>query len=172
MSKKVGSGNHDNYPTAYDEVVVREIMEAHTGAGTARELSRELGIAMPTFMLWQREKPEFKEMVRAVRAIADDQVEASLHERATGYIETTEDKAYERDEKTGKMVISKRTVKEHHVAADTAAAKFWLGNRRKEDWTERKVVEVEHKHGDLLKRIEQEVLDLPEDEYEDVTPDE
>jgi hypothetical protein len=148
-------------PTIYDEATVLATLYSHTGAATARELSVELGISTGTFAQWQRQYPAFKAAVAEVRSYVDDAVESALAKRARGfdYLEISTS--------TGPKGTTV-TEKEVFVPPDVGAAKFWLTNRRREAWTERKTVEIEGGLKAALDRVA-EVLDLDLSDWEDVT---
>ncbi len=96
--------------------------------GAESDLPRRLNLSAATLRRYRKKYPEFAAMLDECRAeaatLADDQVEAALFRRATGY--DTEDNESPR-----------------HIPADVKAAIFWLKNRRPELWRDRKVVALD-----------------------------
>lgn len=78
----------------------------------------------------------------AAREEPDDNVEAALYKRATGYnvpvVKHFKLRRVEYDEATGRKISEKEelveTMEEEHVPADTRAQIFWLINRRPARW--------------------------------------
>lgn len=78
----------------------------------------------------------------AAREEPDDEVEAALFKRATGYnvpvVKHYKLRRVEYDEATGRKISEKEELVEveetEHVPADTRAQIFWLINRRSERW--------------------------------------
>jgi hypothetical protein len=142
------------------EFVLRTVYE-HKGSATARELSRALGVSTATLSGWMREHPEVEAAVREVRSFADDAVESALFKRAIGYeldvVEKTETT-------TAKGTFSSTKTRVDHIPPDVGAAKFWLANRRRGKWADRKVVEVEASLTAILDHVA-EVLDLDPSEW-------
>lgn len=95
--------------------------------------------------------PEFAEALERWKLKADERVEASLYERATGYSHPdTHISAYQGE------VIETPTIK--HYPPDTQAAMFWLKNRRPDRWSDKVDVavrgQVEHKHLHLVSEVD------------------
>lgn len=147
--------------SGFDEKLIIDTIYDHAGNATTRELSRELGVSSSTLVRWMKEFPAINSAVREMRSYVDDAVESSLAKRAIGYsvVETT---IKEDDE----SIVT--TTKDVHIAPDVGAAKFWLSNRRREDWADRQVVEIE---GGLKVAIAHaaELLELDPGEWKDVT---
>lgn len=141
----------DNYgnPVVIETLIKTLTENAHkAGAGTASKLSRMLGIPIPSFHRVMRDSAEFRAAVVDIRGTADDKVEASLYDRAVGYT-ATEVRKTEGLDKNG-MRVESETVVEKEIAPDVGAAKFWLINRRPDDWAERQEVEVTGGYRDHL----------------------
>lgn len=177
----------------YDMLAEYDVNEPSMSPGTNAQIARFLGIGPTTLTSWLNEYPDLLKAILVIRREADDQVEASLFQRARGY----EVKA--RDVKTEKFVVSASSIiaaipdlegrddigdivlpgvkiteteKTTHVAADVGAAKFWLTNRAPEDWTEKKTLEVvDERWGKLLDKMAAEIHELPPDQYEEIEDD-
>lgn len=95
---------------------------------TKKKIAAEIGITLAQFDRWCAESPELEQAANTHPRLIDALVEDALYKRAVGY-KTTED-TYRRED--GDMVLVSRTVKD--VPGDVNAQKFWLSNRRYEDW--------------------------------------
>ena len=93
-----------------------------------KKIAAEIGITSAQFERWCAESPELEQAANTHPRLIDALVEDALYKRAVGY-KTTED-TYRRED--GDMVLVSRTVKD--VPGDVGAQKFWLSNRRYEDW--------------------------------------
>lgn len=102
---------------------------------TDQELADMLGVCVRTISYWRNSKPEFAEALKSGKAESDERVERSLYARANGY---------EHDEVDIRVVAGEvvQTPIRRYYPPDTAAAIFWLKNRRPEQWREK--VELEH----------------------------
>lgn len=111
-----------------------------TGEGkNKQEISEVLGIARSTLDDWRAQYPAFSVAFVLGAEDANDRVERSTFERATGYTHPEE-----------KLLVVNGEVERHHVTAhyppDVAAIKFWLTNRRKDRWSDKQKIE----HGGTL----------------------
>ncbi len=102
---------------------------------TNEQLGVAFGVRERTISRWIADRDDFREAVLAGRDGADSAVAVSMYNRAKGYTIKTERAFHHR----GK--VTKVKVREH-IPADVGAGKFWLTNRRRQDWGER--VGVEH----------------------------
>jgi hypothetical protein len=104
------------------------------------DIANTIGVARSTFDEWRKNYPEFSAALQQGEEDADIRVERALFERAVGY----------QHPETKLMTVSRgegmgSVVERHEVTMiyppDTAAAKFWLTNRRLDRWQERQKVE-------------------------------
>ncbi len=99
-----------------------------SSGGAESDLPQRLNLSAATLRRYRKKYPEFAAMLDECRAeaaqLADDQVEAALFRRATGY--DTENEEHSR-----------------HVPADVKAAIFWLKNRRPDLWRDRRVIALD-----------------------------
>ncbi len=102
-----------------------DIREFLLSGGREADLPRRLDVSASSLRRYRRDYPEFAQLLDECRTIlselADDQVEAALFKRATGYDISDGDKC-------------------RHVPADIKAAVFWLKNRRPQLWRDRREV--------------------------------
>src|SRR6516225_8333043 len=91
------------------------------------EVADILGISLATPYRWKLEHPGFSRVFKLGKAEADDRVERSLYSRAIGYDYVAEKPAMTR---RGQKTMQYRA----HIPPDTAAAVWYLKNRRPDRW--------------------------------------
>src|SRR6516162_4680655 len=91
------------------------------------EVADMLGIGLATLYRWKLEHPGFSRVFKLGKAEADDRVERSLYSRAIGYDYIAEKAAMTRH---GQKTMRYR----QHIPPDTAAAVWYLKNRRPDRW--------------------------------------
>ena len=72
-------------PTEYQAAFVEIAAQMCANGATDMELADEFGVSVTTIYNWRAKHPEFLTAVKTPKGIADDRVERSLFERATGY---------------------------------------------------------------------------------------
>ena len=117
-------------PTDYD---VKFCETAHALAqqgATDREVAEALDIHEATLYRWKHSHPEFSEALKLGKEAADNRVEQSLYRRAVGYtFDSIKIMQYE-----GDVIVEPFA---EHVPPDIGAIKFWLQNRRGDNWKEK-----------------------------------
>ena len=91
------------------------------------EVADMLGIGLSTLYRWKLDHPAFARVFKLGKAAADDRVERSLYSRAIGYDYIAEKAAMTRH---GQKTMRYRA----HIPPDTAAAVWYLKNRRPDRW--------------------------------------
>lgn len=124
-------------PTKFNEALARRILALAKEGKTQEQIAEEVGIGLATLKNWKSDKPDFRAAVDASRNVADDLVEAALFARATGYSHPVIDVFFNKD--TGEILTEEST---KYYPPDTAAATFWLTNRRKKRWQNSQKVDV------------------------------
>lgn len=141
-------------PSDYREEYAEQAAKLCALGATDDELADFFGVHRATIYRWKHEHAEFCDAVKTGKEIADERVERSLYQKATGY-NVTEEQAVKIKVEQHKESVEVVEV-EKHVPADTTAAIFWLKNRRSGAWRDR----VDHEHGitpdlaALLQRID------------------
>ena len=91
------------------------------------EVADMLGIGLATLYRWKLENPAFSRVFKLGKAEADNRVERSLYSRAVGYDYLAEKAVMTRH---GQKTMRYRA----HIPSDTAAALWYLKNRRPDRW--------------------------------------
>lgn len=133
MAKNPDKGGR---PTVYDPEQHPKLARELTAKGrTTADIAEVFGVARSTFIKWQSEHVEFSVAINLGREDRTDRVERALFERAIGYVHPAE-----------KIVVVDheicRVPYDEHYPPDPAALKFYLTNRRSQDWQEK--AEVKH----------------------------
>ena len=122
-------------PSEYRVKYIERAKEMCSNGATDAELAEEFGVSVTTLYNWRAKYPEFLEALKIPKRNADDRVERSLFERATGY--TRESVKIFYDSKTGRTIEVPFL---EHVPPDPTAMIFWLKNRRPKEWRDK----IEH----------------------------
>jgi hypothetical protein len=136
LGNKRGLGNYGGgRKTVYSPrlaVVARKCCERGM---TDIEVADILGVGLATLYRWKLDYPAFSRVFKLGKAAADDRVERSLYSRAIGYDYIAEKAAMTRH---GQKTVRYR----QHIPPDTAAAVWYLKNRRPEQWRD----SLRHEH--------------------------
>ena len=139
MSSK-GAGR----PTKYKPEYVAQAEKLCALGATDIEIADFFEVDVRTLYRWKGEYEGFCQSIKAGKDIADERVERSLFSRANGY---------EHDEVDIRVVGGElvQTPIRKFYPPDTAAAIFWLKNRRADRWRELKALELGNKDGETFK---------------------
>lgn len=126
-------------PSLYNAEFHPKLVRALAMRGlTDEQISIELEISVATLNNWKKEYPEFLESLKEAKEGPDDQVERSLFERATGYVNKNAVKIF-MPANADQPVYAPY---EEHVAPDVTAQIFWLKNRRPKVWRDKQDVSM------------------------------
>jgi hypothetical protein len=115
-------------PTDYRPQYCATAAEMFVDGGTDIEVADTLQVSVSTLYRWKARYPEFRDAMELGKEAANKRVERSLYNRAVGYsFESVKVFQFE-----GSPVIV--PVREH-VPPDVGAAKHWLANRDRENWS-------------------------------------
>ena len=120
-------GRPSLYKPEYAEQAHAHCLLGATNAGLADAFE----VAPRTVDNWIANIPEFAKAVRDGRTVADARVARSLYERAVGYQYTVEQTVLHRGEE-------RKLTNTVHYPPDTGACIFWLRNRRRDVWGDRR----------------------------------
>lgn len=174
MSRK-GIPNKTN---KYETVIQPRLLEIQKWCeeGLTNDIICErLGIAESTWYEYQKNYEILSELVQASKSVMDSKVENALLKTALGF-EYEEIKTIIEEDKNGKKRTRIEKTKKYMPPNPTAQA-FWLKNRKRDDWGERKEIIFDTKAQELerkslfLQMINDEVVeadysiaDIPNDE--------
>lgn len=127
-------------PTDYKPEFVEQARKLCQLGAVDMEIADFFDVNVATIYRWKLDHDDFCEAMKVGKEIADTRVERSLYQKAVGY-DYKEEQAHKIKEEQYKESIEIVEVTKHNPA-DTTAIKFWLINRRKEDYRER--TEIDH----------------------------
>lgn len=132
-------------PTVYKEEYAEQAAKLCALGATDDELADFFEVHRATIYRWKLDHPEFCDSIKSAKSVADERVERSLYQKATGY-EVTEEQAVKLKVDQYKEEVEVVEVRKH-IAAETTAAIFWLKNRRPTDWRDVKAQEISGPNG-------------------------
>ena len=106
---------------------------------TDKQLAALFDVKESTINNWKIDFPQFLESIKAGKAEADNEVERSLFERATGY--TCKDVKFA----THEGQITDFQEYDKHFPPDVTAAIFWLKNRKPKQWRDKQEIDYTEK---------------------------
>jgi len=112
-----------------DEFIVQAEKLCKLGA-TDIEIADFFNVDVRTLHRWKLESDKFRHSIKTAKEEADKRVERSLFARATGY------EHYDTDIRVIEGKVVETPIRKHY-APDTAAAIFWLKNRKSADWQDK-----------------------------------
>lgn len=124
-------------PTDYRPEFVDQAKELCANGATNDQLAEAFGVSKQTLYNWRASHPEFLDAIKLNKEVADELVERSLYERATGYVHDSV-KIF-CDAKTGEVT---QVPYREYFPPDPTSMIFWLKNRKREQWRDR--VDNEH----------------------------
>ncbi len=144
----------DPAPEFKREYIERARDLSSRGAGMG-DLAAAFGVSIWAIKLWRTVHAEFGQAIKLGREVADDRVEMALYEKAIGYSFDAV-KPMVVSQGRGEPAVIEEYHYTEHVPPDTAAARYWLNNRRPELWKER--VEQTNVNKDDVKQLTDEEL--------------
>lgn len=134
-SEPIGPGR----PTLYRPEYAEQAEKLCRLGATDADLADFFGVTKRTIERWRSMHQQFCRSVTIGKEDADNAVERSLYQKAVGY-----------EQEAVKIFMPAGAAKpvyapyREKVAPDTAAAIFWLKNRRKDAWRDRTEQDVKH----------------------------
>ena len=125
------NGEHGNskYKAEYAEKAYKLCLLS----ATDQQLADFFEVSVSTLNLWKEKHPKFSESLKAGKEEADAKVADSLYNRALGYSHQDTHISNYQGEITKTEIIK-------HYPPDPTSAIFWLKNRQRQHWTDRKEV--------------------------------
>lgn len=139
-------------PTSFKPEFVKQAAKLCALGATDFELADFFGVTVQTLNRWKISRPDFCSSIKVAKEEADNRVERSLYNRATGYSYQSE-KIMTVAQGGGVSDIERVAITEH-VPPDVTAQIFWLKNRRKDDWRDRQQLEHTGKDGGAIETVE------------------
>lgn len=124
-------------PTAYKEEYAKQAEKLCQLGATDQEIADFFEVSVRTIYRWKADHDEFCQSLKSGKEVADERVERSLFQRATGY-EQDEVKIFMPANAEAPVYAPYRA----KIAPDTTACIFWLKNRRPDLWRDK--VQQEH----------------------------
>jgi hypothetical protein len=155
-----------NKTNKYETVIQPRLLEIQKWCeeGLTNDIICErLGIAESTWYDCQKNNSFLLELVRMSKSVIDTKVENALLKTALGY-EYEEIKTIIEEDKNGKKRTRIEKTKKHMPPNPTAQA-FWLKNRKRDEWSERKEIifdtkgQEEERKRLFLNMINDEIVD-------------
>lgn len=131
-------------PSKFGKVDLNQVKILAEKGFTDAEMSSFFGVTEQTWNNWKKAHPSFFESLKTWKEVADQKVEHSLFERATGY--SHEDTKFATFE--GKITDAQPFTK--HYPPDTTACIFWLKNRKQAEWRDKTEHDVSVKDCELI----------------------
>jgi hypothetical protein len=110
---------------------------------TDADLAEAFGVTTVTIWRWQSEHEDFCNALIVRKGEFDDRIERSLAQRAVGYSFSSEKVFNYQGE-----IVRAKTIE--HVPPDPGAAKLWLTNRRRSEWSDTSKHELTGANGEKL----------------------
>ncbi|MDE2101767.1 MAG: hypothetical protein KGL39_31260 [Patescibacteria group bacterium] len=118
-------------PTIYEPRFCKIAAKLCSQGAINQDLADAFGVAIITIYDWKKRFPEFASAIDSAKDEKDSHVERCLFERATGILVEGKDGVYS-------------------VPPEITAIKFWLINRRREQWRDVQRIEHTGKDGENL----------------------
>lgn len=118
-------------PSSYKPEYAEQARLLCERGATDYDLAEHFEVTVRTIWRWNNQFPDFCQALKIAKGEFDDRIERSLAQRAVGY-------SYD----AVKIFLPKGSTEAvlvpytEHVPPDVGAAKLWLSNRRRQDWTD------------------------------------
>jgi hypothetical protein len=122
-------------PPIYDKKFVKQAAKLCSLGATDMDLAEFFGVTDRTINRWKIEHADFCQSLTVGKTESDDRVERSLYHKAVGY-------TFDGEEVFQFQGTVVRALVKKHIPPDTAAAIFWLKNRRPTYWRDKQ--ELDH----------------------------
>lgn len=138
-------------PTEFKQEYIEQAVKLCELGATDDEIANFFNVHRSTIYRWKLEYPDFCDAIKSAKENADERVERSLYQKATGYNVKQEQaiKVKLEQHREGVEVVEVET----HVPADTTAAIFWLKNRRKDQWRDKQDVQLTGANGGPIETV-------------------
>jgi len=122
-------------PTLFREGMIAEGKRLTEMGWTIEQIANLWGVNPRSIIRYMKKNPEFSHTIRTARPLADHEIVKSLYERAQGFTQRETHLVPDPKSKTGEVMIQKIIKKE--IPGDPTCMRYWLNNRRPDEWRER-----------------------------------
>lgn len=126
-------------PSAYKPEFVEQARKLCELGATDAEIANFFEVDTRTIYRWKNEHPDFCQALVIGKEICDERVVRSLYNRAVGFDYTEQEAIKTKKSQHEETVEVVDVVK--HSPPDTAAARYWLNNRKRGEWADRQTNE-------------------------------
>ena len=123
-------------PSKYPNIDLEKVIKLGRHGFTHEEIGEFIGISHTTLAAYKKQHPEFLEAIKKGAREADSNVTEGLYMRAVGFEYKEKHEGTETDEKGHMRVVKKVITK--FMPPEPTAIFFWLQNRRRQDWRDRR----------------------------------
>lgn len=129
----------------FDPGFIKQAEKLCALGATDAEMADFFDVSVRTLNTWKIEYPEFLQSIKDAKEAADNRVERSLYQRAVGFSHDAV-KIFMPANAVAPVYAPYR----EQFPPDTAAAIFWLKNRRRDQWRDKQDHELTGKDGEPL----------------------
>jgi len=133
-------------PSKLDTLDLDQVAKLYKKGWTDAEVADFYSVTRQTLDNWKQASPDFFASLRSAKQEADEKVEKSLYQRATGYV-TKKTEVAKFQGKIGEVIEV-----DEYIQPDVTACIFWLKNRKPAEWRDKQ--ELEHSGGPLQAVLE------------------
>lgn len=130
MSRGEGGGR----PTKLDDKMKAKLRTLYRNGFTDAQVAEIVDIDLSTITKWKQKYATFFTSVNDWKAVADNEIERSLYERASGYSCTEKKAQFVQDNDGGRWEYADLI---RHYPPDPTSMIFWLKNRKRAEWRDR-----------------------------------
>lgn len=140
-------------PTDYRQEYAEQAKKLCLLGATDQEIADFFEVSVRTVYRWKANHDDFCQALKAGKEVADERVERSLFQKATGY----EQDAVKIFMPAGAAAPVYADYREK-IAPDTTACIFWLKNRRPDLWRDKIQQELSGPNGGALETVTKVIL--------------
>lgn len=150
-------------PTKYKEEYAAQAEKLCLLGATDQEIADFFEVEVRTIYRWKSEHDTFCQSIKTGKVAADERVERSLFQKATGY-EQDDVKIF----MPGGAEVPVYAPYRAKIAPDTTAAIFWLKNRKPDQWRDKRETEISGPNGGPVQMVGLDATQLSKDTLEEL----
>lgn len=125
-------------PSKYKPEMAKQAAKLCALGATDQDLADFFEVSVRSIEMWRIQHPEFLRAIKVAKDVADERVERSLYQRATGY---TYDAVKIMSHQGEPVIVPYR----EHCPPDPTSMIFWLKNRKTAEWRDKQEVQTDGK---------------------------